>query len=161
MPRIEVKRTDICLHCGALPSEEHRPECGSVDAALKRVEKYENPTKQREGDQVLPTANEYPCVQDVVIADIEDRKKLGVERYGTLLQPFNGRDSILDWYEELLDGAIYARQLMIERVLTKFEWRVLLMNGQSINSLSENDARRTAAMYLGAKAQFRSDWRDA
>lgn len=74
------------------------------------------PTKQRPGDQPLPVKNDYPVVQDLVIADIEERKRVGVERYGTVLQPFNGRDVLRDIYEELLDAAIYMRQLMFERV---------------------------------------------
>ena len=50
--------------------------------------------RQREGDQPLPVVNDGPSVQDLVIADIEQRKQLGIERYGTELQPLNGRDTL-------------------------------------------------------------------
>ena len=38
-----------------------------------------------------------------VIADMEDRRRLGIARYGTPLQPHNGRDALVDAYEEALD----------------------------------------------------------
>jgi hypothetical protein len=74
------------------------------------------PTRaNRKGDsQGLPTRNNYPDVQSMVIDDIECRRQVGIERYGTALQPFNGRDALLDLYEELLDGAMYCRQLLYE-----------------------------------------------
>ena len=71
--------------------------------------------KVRRGDQVLPTKNDLPFVQDAVIADIEARKQVGIERYGTPLQPFNGRDALQDAYEEAIDLAMYLKQLIIER----------------------------------------------
>jgi hypothetical protein len=71
--------------------------------------------KQRPGDQPLPVVNDELDIQSRVIADIEERRKVGIQRYGTALQPHNGRDALRDLYEELLDGAMYARQLMVER----------------------------------------------
>lgn len=71
--------------------------------------------KQRPGDQPLPTPNGHPDIQSQVIADIEERRQVGISRYGTALQPFNGRDALRDLYEELLDGAMYVRQAMVER----------------------------------------------
>ena len=62
----------------------------------------------------MPTINEGPCIQDLVIADIEKRKEIGIERYGTTLQPFNGRDSGRDAYEEALDLVQYMKQMTIE-----------------------------------------------
>ena len=69
----------------------------------------------REEDQPLPRVTEGPCIQDLVTADIVARKEFGRRRYGTVLQPFNGRDSLRDAYEEALDLAIYLRQLLYER----------------------------------------------
>ena len=70
--------------------------------------------RQRPGDQPLPVPNAHPAIQDLVLADIEARRELGIQRYGTPLQPFNGRDSLRDAYEEALDLAIYLRQLIYE-----------------------------------------------
>jgi hypothetical protein len=54
-------------------------------------------------------------IQDAVIADIESRKQQGLDAYGTLLQPHNGRDALLDAYEEALDLACYLKQALVER----------------------------------------------
>lgn len=62
-----------------------------------------------ETDQRLPVPNEQTSCQDLVIADIEKRKALGLRKYGTLLQPFNGRSFLQDAYEEVLDLAVYLR----------------------------------------------------
>lgn len=71
--------------------------------------------RSREGDQPLPKVNDLPCIQDIVIQDIEERKSIGVKRYGTTLQPHNGRDALLDAYQEAIDLAIYLRQAIFER----------------------------------------------
>jgi len=47
-------------------------------------------------------------------ADMAARDALGRARYGTPLQPFNGRDSFADCYQELLDAIVYARQALID-----------------------------------------------
>jgi len=74
------------------------------------------PTRaDRPGDsQPMPTANDEPDVQSAVIADIEARRLVGIARYGTALQPHNGRNALLDAYEEVLDLAMYLKQRLIE-----------------------------------------------
>lgn len=71
--------------------------------------------RQRPGDQPLPTLNDAPDIQSQVIADIEERRQLGISRYGTALQPNNGRDALLDAYEEAIDLAMYLKQALVER----------------------------------------------
>jgi hypothetical protein len=71
--------------------------------------------KTRPGDQALPTANDSEPVQDQVIAYIERRKQVGIERYGTPLQAHNGRDALRDLFEELIDAVQYLAQVLIER----------------------------------------------
>lgn len=53
-------------------------------------------------------------MHDLVIADLTDRKQLGLDRYGALLQIFNGRNSALDAYQEGLDLVAYLRQNLDE-----------------------------------------------
>jgi hypothetical protein len=93
------------------------------------------PTRaDRAGDsQALPTMNENPPIHDIMVADVqqmfgfpvrkqmehirvtaERRKALGIERYGTPLQAFNGRNAKLDAYEEAHDFAVYLRQWIYE-----------------------------------------------
>ena len=66
-------------------------------------------------DQPPPQRNGNPAVWDLVIADMKARDQLGRERYGTPLQPFNGRDALVDAYQEALDLAVYLRQAIEER----------------------------------------------
>lgn len=73
--------------------------------------------KERPGDQPLPTPNDFRDIQSMVIDDIGKRREVGIERYGTALQPFNGRKTLRDIYEELLDAACYVRQRLVEEDL--------------------------------------------
>jgi hypothetical protein len=66
-------------------------------------------------DQSPPIPNEQPAVWDLVRADMRVRDHVGRSRYGTPLQPFNGRDALLDAYQEALDLAVYLRQAIFER----------------------------------------------
>jgi hypothetical protein len=66
-------------------------------------------------DQPMPARNDSPDIQSMVIADLHDRREVGIERYGTALQAHNGRDALRDAYEECLDLACYLRQAIEER----------------------------------------------
>ena len=68
-------------------------------------------------DQPLPTPNHGPSMHDLVMEDIKARKALGLRRYGSLLQPHNGRSALQDAYDEVLDLAVYLRQHMYEQGL--------------------------------------------
>lgn len=61
-----------------------------------------------------PTANDQPHVWDLVMADMKERDQFGAERYGVHLQPFNGRSSLRDAYQEALDLVVYLRQKIYE-----------------------------------------------
>jgi len=65
--------------------------------------------------QPKPVANEKPPITALVILDMNECMKVGIERYGTPLQGFNGRDALRDAYEEALDLCQYLRQVMFER----------------------------------------------
>lgn len=66
-------------------------------------------------DQPAPIANDQRPSWELVIEDMQERHKIGIERYGTPLQPRNGRDSIVDAYQEILDAAVYLRNEIEER----------------------------------------------
>lgn len=66
-------------------------------------------------DQPMPTPNGGPAIIDLVHADLAERDRIGQVRYGTRLQPHNGRDPLVDAYQEALDLAIYLRQAIAER----------------------------------------------
>lgn len=81
--------------------------------------------------QPRPIVNNHPAVWDLVlndleklefphptqmlvkamlVVDIKKRDAAGERKYGTRLQPFNGRNSLQDAYEEALDCMVYMRQ---------------------------------------------------
>ena len=66
----------------------------------------------------MPIPNGHVDIQTLVIRELDQRRELGIERYGTALQPFNGRDALQDLYEELMDGMVYIRQEIEERKVT-------------------------------------------
>lgn len=66
-------------------------------------------------EQVPPTPNGRPAVWPLVVADMQARDAEGRRKYGVPLQPFNGRDSLVDAYQEALDLVVYLRQAIVER----------------------------------------------
>lgn len=75
-------------------------------------------TKNRpidEHDQPMPTVNDGPNIQALVRQDLNQREQIGIQRYGTPLQPHNGRDMLRDAYDEALDCATYLRGALYER----------------------------------------------
>ena len=65
--------------------------------------------------QADPVRNTRPAIQDLVVIDIEARKAHGLRKYGTVLQAHNGRDALMDAYQEALDLVMYLRQMLEER----------------------------------------------
>jgi len=56
-----------------------------------------------------------------------ERDQIGREKYGVPLQAGNGRDPLVDLYQEILDAAVYIRQAIEERkakvaVTLRFPW---------------------------------------
>jgi hypothetical protein len=66
-------------------------------------------------DQPPPVPSDRRPVWELVIADMQERDQVGRARYGTPLQPFNGRDPLIDAYQEALDLVVYLRQAIEER----------------------------------------------
>jgi len=65
-------------------------------------------------EQPAPMSNDSQPIWDLVVADMSARNALGVERYGTPLQAFNGRKALQDVYEEALDMVVYLKQQLVE-----------------------------------------------
>ena len=59
--------------------------------------------------------NPNPAVWDIVIKEMKARDDFGLKKYGARLKANNGRDTLQDLYEELLDAIVYCRTLMYER----------------------------------------------
>jgi hypothetical protein len=54
-------------------------------------------------------------VLPLVIEDLRRRDEVGRRKYNTTLQANNGRDALMDAYQEALDLALYLRQVIMER----------------------------------------------
>ena len=50
-----------------------------------------------------------------VLADIRERAEAGKLKYGCYLQTHNGRDALMDAYQEAIDLVMYLRQVILER----------------------------------------------
>jgi len=79
--------------------------------------------KRRQAEQLQPTTNIYGKSQPVfpelqrvlkdypmLLEKLEERRQLGIEKYGTELMTFNGRNVSQDYSEELLDAIQYLTQ---------------------------------------------------
>lgn len=64
----------------------------------------------------MPIPNNRPAVWDLVLSDMQERDQMGTEKYGTRLQPHNGRNFMVDAYQESLDLAVYLRGRIEEEV---------------------------------------------
>ena len=61
------------------------------------------------------TPNNEVYVWDLVKEDMKERDEMGLKKHKTRLQPFNGRDCLVDAYQEALDMIVYLRQAIYER----------------------------------------------
>lgn len=69
----------------------------------------------RNSEEPNPIHNNLPAVTDLVVADLKERMEMGIEKYGMPLQPENGRDPLIDAYQEIMDLALYMRQMIYEK----------------------------------------------
>jgi len=95
--------TDICAAIQTKPSQ-------SLGISTKIEVSHE-----LNAEEPMPIQNDLPAVWDLVISDMRNRDQIGENRYTTRLQPFNGRDVLVDAYQEALDLVVYLRQAIYER----------------------------------------------
>jgi hypothetical protein len=65
-------------------------------------------------DQPPPKRTKSQPIWNLVIRDMQARDRVGRKRYGMPLQAFNGRDALMDAYQEALDLVVYLRQAIEE-----------------------------------------------
>lgn len=56
-----------------------------------------------------------PTICRLVVEDMRAKDSAGAAKYGTRLQAENGRDALVDVYQELLDSSVYNRQAIWEQ----------------------------------------------
>jgi hypothetical protein len=71
-------------------------------------------TRDPETDQPAPKPGGYP-VQAVLIEALKQRMQFGLKKYGRPLETNNGRDPLLDMWEEMLDMVSYFTQFVLEQ----------------------------------------------
>lgn len=104
----------------------------------------------REGDQPLPIAGQQN-VSEAVKRDLDERIALGIKRYGKPLQTFNGRDALLDAYQEALDLVHYLKQAIMERDARRGDGLCYCVDaGCMLNHCYCNDGQVCAAHKLAA-----------
>ncbi len=62
-----------------------------------------------------PISNDNIAIYKLVVNDMVNRAEHGVKTYGTYLQAHNGRNALLDAYEEALDLSVYLKQALVEQ----------------------------------------------
>jgi hypothetical protein len=91
-----------------------------------------------------PTPNTGKPIWELVIADIQERDRVGRAKYGTPLQANNGRNALVDAYQEALDLCVYLRQNIEEEVADRRELEALRMvHQEACELIGEADATGT------------------
>ena len=101
--------------CGVMMWLANGPRCLSCVKLLQGAGANSTKPLAATLDQPPPSANAHPGVWSLVVRDMMARDRVGRERYGVPLQPHNGRDALVDLYQELLDAVVYLRQHFLER----------------------------------------------
>jgi hypothetical protein len=128
------------------------PQCTDPRCASNTSRTYVGYVPADIADQPPPTTNDLPAIWPLVIADCEERHRLGVERYGTPLQPFNGREVLVDAYQEQLDGLAYMRQAIEER--RALDARLAQLEADQRAAIDERDRAHAEATSLRRLASF-------
>lgn len=71
-------------------------------------------------NEPMPTGNGQPVLPHI-LKDFNARAQMGLLKYGTLLRIDNGRDCLMDAYQELLDLVMYTKQKLLERTSAMIE----------------------------------------
>jgi hypothetical protein len=70
-------------------------------------------------ERVPPVEGDGPDVWLLVIEDMKARRELGIKKYGMPVRPFNGRDALVDAFQEALDLVVYLKQVIEEREIDR------------------------------------------
>lgn len=65
--------------------------------------------------QPMPIPGAGPDIWALVIDDMRERNEVGRAKYGQTLKAGDGRNHLIDAYQECLDMAVYLRQEIEER----------------------------------------------
>lgn len=86
-----------------------------IEYCASEIPVYDYMTNDAGKSEPAPIHNSSRPITLMVIEDLLSRDRLGWERYGMPLQAGNGRDALMDAYQEALDLCQYLRQAIEER----------------------------------------------
>ena len=95
--------------------EENAPEVNEEEAIKIVGGRPWEPQSPATATQPAPTQTSGRPVWEMVIEDIHARNRFGIEKHGTPLQVDNGRDKLVDAYQEELDKCVYMRAWIEQR----------------------------------------------
>lgn len=117
----------VGMDAGQNPIIVHTDEKDPAQRAMDKIQEVNEDMRKRGvfasaledeafgvNEQPAPKPNDGDSMHDLVSADMAQRKKFGLEKYGTILQAGNLRNAILDSYEESLDQIVYLRAYIEE-----------------------------------------------
>jgi len=87
-------------------------------------------------EQTIPKGSGNDIAK-LIQKDIESRAEVGKNKYGERLKANNGRDALVDLYQELLDACMYLRQIMEEENTTIVESKEIILESFTKNDLKE------------------------
>lgn len=110
-----------CVKCGnQLPWSMGRNTCSNCapyskeDLVPKPYHDVKVPFLGAADPQPPPTVGKLE-VLGYVVEDLHSRADAGELKYGVRLRTFNGRDALMDAYQEALDLVMYLKQAIMER----------------------------------------------
>lgn len=90
---------------------------------------------------------------ETVVKDLEFRAEQGEAKYGVRLHTYNGRDPLIDLYEELLDALVYSVQYGLESEGDPYCWELPEAVLDSLGVVVQALNRRTFGLgYLRGRA---------
>jgi hypothetical protein len=102
--------------------DELIPQCARVTAEMIQTTMEIDMPTYPQGDNFFdpnksepkPVHNGNTPIWELVINDMKARDEMGTKKYGSPPQGFNGRNALVDAYQEVLDLAVYLRQRIYE-----------------------------------------------
>lgn len=135
--------TYICKSCGQAVSihEKHFLLCEGVNKFNAATpEPTPQPGKEKVLDHVVEgiKLRTLQKTGDQVTKDLIDRAELGKNKYGTYLYTGNGRNTLMDFYQEVLDGLMYSKAWLLENAdqSDSYFYKVIEFNFQSLITMA-------------------------
>jgi len=109
----------LCPQCPNCAADLFRNAVGDLECSGCHCIPYHNTTEPVGGASVPepPPKPGRATILPLVLDDLKARAIEGTKKYGTLLESHNGRDALMDAYQESLDMCMYLRQAIEERKL--------------------------------------------